>query len=341
MGIKIMNISIDAMGGDNAPKVVVEGAMIAIKKFDDITITLVGNENEIKKYLDNDTNERITIIHTEEKIESTDEPVRAVRRKKNSSMVLMAKEVKEGRSQACISAGNTGGLMATGLFVIGRIKGIDRPALSPILPTVDGRGFQLLDAGANVDEKPENLLQYAIMGSTYAEKVRNIEKPKVGLLNVGTEQGKGSELMKLTYSLLENAPINFIGNVESRYLLNGVADVVVADGFTGNMVLKSMEGTAMSIFSMLKEGLTSSLKSKVAASILKPELKEIKNKMDYSEYGGALLMGLTAPVVKAHGSSDQIALYNAIRQAREMVNKEVTGAIHSIITTEENKINRD
>lgn len=183
-----MKIAIDAMGGDNAPKTVIEGAELAIQQFENLHITLVGNEVEIKKYLTNP--ERITILHTEEVIEATDEPVRAVRRKKNASMVLMATEVAEGRADACISAGNTGALMTAGLFVVGRIKGIERPALAPTLPTLDGKGFLMLDVGANVDAKPEHLVQYAIMGSVYAEKVRGVQSPKVGLLNVGTEEKK-------------------------------------------------------------------------------------------------------------------------------------------------------
>ncbi|MDT2045759.1 MULTISPECIES: phosphate acyltransferase PlsX [Bacillaceae] len=329
-----MKIAIDAMGGDNAPKTVIEGAELAIQQFENLHITLVGNEVEIKKYLTNP--ERIKILHTEEVIEATDEPVRAVRRKKNASMVLMATEVAEGRADACISAGNTGALMTAGLFVVGRIKGIERPALAPTLPTLDGKGFLMLDVGANVDAKPEHLVQYAIMGSVYAEQVRGIHSPKVGLLNVGTEEKKGNELTKQTFKLLQETNINFIGNVESRDLLNGVADVVVTDGFTGNVALKTIEGTALSLFSMLKTELTSSFKSKVAASVLKPQLKGLKAKMDYSEYGGAGLFGLNAPVIKAHGSSDATAIFNAIKQTVNMVENNVSSTIQASVESEEN-----
>ncbi|MBY6084828.1 phosphate acyltransferase PlsX [Priestia flexa] len=329
-----MKIAIDAMGGDNAPKTVIEGAELAIQEFENLHITLVGNEVEIKKYLTNP--ERITILHTEEVIEATDEPVRAVRRKKNASMVLMATEVAEGRADACISAGNTGALMTAGLFVVGRIKGIERPALAPTLPTLDGKGFLMLDVGANVDAKPEHLVQYAIMGSVYAEKVRGVQSPKVGLLNVGTEEKKGNELTKQTFKLLQETNINFIGNVESRDLLNGVADVVVTDGFTGNVALKTIEGTALSLFSMLKAELMSSFKSKVAASVLKPQLKGLKAKMDYSEYGGAGLFGLNAPVIKAHGSSDATAIFNAIKQTVNMVENNVSSTIQASVESEEN-----
>ncbi|MDP4083001.1 MAG: phosphate acyltransferase PlsX [Bacillota bacterium] len=320
-----MRLAIDAMGGDHAPREIVLGAMKAVEEFPNINITLVGDETKILEHLKQHS--RIDILHTTEVILGTDEPVRAVRRKKSSSMVLAASLVAEGKADACISAGNTGALMAAGLFVVGRIDGIDRPALSPTLPTIGGEGFLLLDVGANVDAKPENLLQYAIMGSIYCEKVRGVENPRVGLLNIGTEDKKGNELTKNTFSLLKEANLNFIGNVEARDLLEGVADVVVTDGFTGNMVLKTIEGTAISVFNMLKTALMSNLKSKLAAAVLKPDLKQLKNKMDYSEYGGAGLFGLKAPVIKAHGSSNAKAVYSAIRQTREMVEKDVTNLI--------------
>ena len=324
-----MKIAIDAMGGDHAPKEIVLGALKAIDTYSDIEITLVGDENKINQYV-KDRN-RISIIHTDEVITGTDEPVRAVRRKKNASMVLAAKEVAEGRADACISAGNTGALMAAGLFIVGRIEGIERPALSPTLPTIGGEGFVLLDVGANVDAKPEHLVQYALMGSIYSQKVRGIDYPRVGLLNIGTEEKKGNELTKHTYEMLKKADINFIGNIEARDLLDGVADVVVTDGFTGNMVLKTIEGTALSIFKMLKSALMSNLKSKLAAAVLKPNLLEVKSQMDYSEYGGAGLFGLKAPVIKAHGSSDAKAIFSAIRQTREMIEHQVTQTIQEAV----------
>ncbi|WP_226643966.1 phosphate acyltransferase PlsX [Mesobacillus subterraneus] len=324
-----MRLAVDAMGGDNAPREIVLGAMKAVEKYNDIHIVLVGDEKKIREHLTKE--ERIEILHTEEVILGTDEPVRAVRRKKTASMVLAAQQVADGKADACISAGNTGALMAAGLFVVGRIEGIERPALAPTLPTIGGEGFLLLDVGANADAKPEHLVQYAIMGSIYSEKARGIANPRVGLLNIGTEEKKGNELVRNTFELLKDADINFIGNVESRDLLEGAADVVVADGFTGNMVLKTIEGTAMSVFKMLKSALTSSFKSKMAAAVLKPDLTVLKNKMDYTEYGGAGLFGLKAPVIKAHGSSDANAVFNSIRQAREMVEKDVSGTIKSAI----------
>jgi len=320
-----MRLAIDAMGGDNAPKEIVLGAIKAAEQFNDIQITLVGDVAKINEHLNGQ--ERISILHTEEVILGTDEPVRAVRRKKNASMVLAASQVADGQADACISAGNTGALMAAGLFVVGRIEGIDRPALAPTLPTIGNEGFLLLDVGANVDAKPEHLFQYGLMGSVYWEKVRGTANPRVGLLNIGTEEKKGTDLTKHAFELLKASNLNFVGNVEARDLLNGVADVVVTDGFTGNMVLKTVEGTAMSVFKMLKGALTGSLKSKLAAAVLKPDLKVLKDQMDYSEYGGAALFGLKAPVIKAHGSSNAQAIFSAIRQTREMVANNVTGLI--------------
>lgn len=324
-----MRIAIDAMGGDHAPKAVVLGAMEAISQIENLEITLVGDEAEIKKHITNDQN--ISILHTTEVITGDDEPVRAVRRKKKSSLVLMAKEVKEGRADACISAGNTGALMSAGLFIVGRTPGIERPALSPTLPTIDEKGFVFLDVGANVDATAKQLVQYGIMGSIYAEKVRSIQNPTIGLLNVGTEDGKGNALSKEAFHKMENAPINFIGNVEARDLLNGVADVVVADGFSGNIALKTIEGTAMMVFSLLKDTFMSSLKTKIAAGLVKNDLRALNNKLDYSEYGGAGLFGLSSPVIKAHGSSNGRAIFNAIKQACHMVEYNVTETIKETI----------
>lgn len=324
-----MKLAIDAMGGDHAPKEIVLGAMDAIEAIKDLEIILIGDQSKINPYLKKHS--RINIIHTEEVITSEDEPVRAVRKKKNASLVIMAKEVKEGRADACISAGNTGALMSAGLFGVGRISGIDRPALSPTLPTIDGKGFLLLDVGANVDAKAQHLLQYGIMGSIYTEKVRGIKSPTVGLMNVGTEDGKGNELTKKAFSLLKDAPINFIGNVEARDLLSGAADVVVTDGFSGNIALKTIEGTASTMFKMLKETFMSSIKTKIAAGMMKQELRGLKGKLDYSEYGGAGLFGLASPVIKAHGSSNRRAIHSAIKQACYMVEYNVTQTIADTI----------
>lgn len=334
-----MKLAIDAMGGDHAPKAIVEGVMEAIKQKENLEITLVGDRLQIEPFLTD--SHRIDILHTSEVITGDDEPVRAVRRKKNASMVLMANEVKENRADACVSAGNTGALMSSGLFVVGRIPGIARPALTPTFPTLDGKGFLMLDVGANVDAKPHHLVQYAVMGSIYAEKVRKIAKPTVGLLNVGTEDGKGNDLTRRAFRQLQHAPIHFIGNVEGRDLLNGVADVVVTDGFSGNIALKTIEGTAISMFQMLKDVFYSSVKTKLAAGLMKNELKQLKTKLDYTEYGGAGLFGLKAPVIKAHGSSNARAIVSAIEQACHMVEYQVTDTMQSTLEQikgqEENK----
>ncbi|GGJ92418.1 phosphate acyltransferase [Lentibacillus kapialis] len=328
-----MKIAIDAMGGDHAPEAIVKGAEEAVASIEHLNITLIGDENKIKSYLSE--SDRIDIIHTDEVITAEDEPVRAVRSKKNSSLVLMAKEVKEKRADACISAGNTGALMSAGLFVVGRIRGIDRPALSPTLPTMNGKGFLLLDVGANVDAKAHNLVQYAMMGSIYSEKVRSISNPTIGLMNIGTEEGKGNELTKKAYIQLKEAPVNFIGNVEARDILSGAADVVVTDGFSGNIALKTIEGTAMTMFSMLKETFMSSVKTKIAAGMVKNDLKGLKSQLDYSEYGGAGLFGLASPVIKAHGSSNGRAVFNAIQQAAHMVDNNVTDTIKKTVESVE------
>ena len=318
-------IAIDAMGGDFAPQSVVEGVNDAVRDFADVEFILYGDEQKIKSYLT--ATERVTIVHTEEKINSDDEPVKAIRRKKQASMVLAAQAVKEGEADAVMSAGNTGALLAAGIFVVGRIKQIDRPGLMSVLPTEDGKGFVMLDLGANAESTAKHLYQYGVMGSFYAENVRGIKQPRVGLLNNGTEATKGDPLRKEAYDLLAtDDTINFIGNVEARDLMTGVADVVVADGFTGNAVLKSMEGTAMSMMSVLKAAiLDGGWKAKLGALLLKDSLRGLKQKMDYTDGGGAVLFGLKAPVVKSHGSSDKKAIYGTIRQIRIMLDTDVVG----------------
>lgn len=330
-----MIIALDGMGGDHAPGEIIKGALESLTEFKDIQIHIYGDEQAMAPYLQQ--HERLKVVHCSEIIEPDDEPVRAIRRKKDASMVRMVQAVKDGEAQASVSAGNTGALMAAGLFIVGRIDGIERPALAQALPTIDGQGFVLLDLGANADAKPSQIGQYAVMGSIYAEKVRGLSKPRVGLLNIGTEEGKGNELTKAAYDVLKEAPINFIGNVESRDLLMGVADVIVTDGFTGNMVLKTIEGTALGFFKMLKEVYMSSMKTKLSAALVKSELGGLQKKMDYAEYGGAGLFGLNAPVIKAHGSSNANAIFNAIRQARTMVEYDVSGTIRTTIDEGEAK----
>lgn len=316
----MMKIAVDAMGGDNAPKAIVEGVMLAKKDFPDIEFQLYGKEAEIKKFVTDETN--VKIIHTDEKINSDDEPVKAIRRKKQASMVLAAQAVKNGTADAIFSAGNTGALLAAGLFIVGRIKGIERPGLMSTLPVIGKEGgFDMLDLGANADNKPEHLLQYGILGSFYAQHVRGVTNPRVGLLNNGTEETKGSELTKKAFELLKSEKsINFIGNVEARELLNGAADVVVTDGFTGNAVLKTIEGTALNMMALLKESiLAEGFKGKMGALLLKDGLRNLRNEMDYAKYGGAVLFGLKAPVIKTHGATGPEAVSYTIRQIHTML----------------------
>lgn len=320
-------IAVDAMGGDHAPQAIVEGVNRAISEFKDIEIQLYGDEAKIKQYLT--ATERVSIIHTDEKINSDDEPAKAIRRKKKASMVLGAQAVKEGQADAVVSAGNTGALLAAGLFVVGRIKGVDRPGLMSTLPTLDGKGYDMLDLGANAENTATHLHQYAVLGSFYAKNVRNIDKPRVGLLNNGTEDTKGDPLRKETYALLAaDTSLNFVGNVEARDLMNSVADVVVADGFTGNAVLKTMEGTALNLMGSLKTSIKEGgLIAKLGALFLKDSLYRLKNTLDYTSAGGAVLFGLKAPVVKCHGSSDAKSVYYTLKQVRTMLQTNVVGQL--------------
>ncbi|GIP52165.1 MULTISPECIES: phosphate acyltransferase PlsX [Paenibacillus] len=326
-----MRIAIDAMGGDHAPKSTVEGALAAAKEWSDIDIVLVGRKSDLEPLLINAPS-NLTIHSAEEVIDAEDEPVKAVRRKKDASMVVAGRMVREGQADAMISAGNTGALMTTGLLVVGRMEGIERPALAPMIPTLDGRGVLALDLGANMDAKPEHLAQYALMGSVYRQKVHGIAKPRIGLLNVGTEAKKGNELTKAAYPLLEELPIEFVGNVEARDVLTGACDVLVCDGFAGNILLKTLEGTAGAMFSLLKTEFTKSLKNKLAAAVLMPSMRSLKQTLDYKEHGGAPLLGLSGLVVKGHGSSDGEAIKNAIRQARTAVQSRLTESISEEIS---------
>lgn len=323
-----MKIAVDAMGGDHAPGAIVEGALQAAGAYADVQLILVGDENQIRHHIVGDCPDNIEIIHTTEVIESDEkEPAKAIRRKRDSSMVTALELVHQQKADAVISAGNTGAFMAGGVFITKRIEGIERPALSPIIPSIAGQGTLVLDVGANMDAKPENLLQYAMMGTVYARKVMGVESPRVGLLNVGTEEKKGNELTKEAFVLLEEKLPNFIGNIEARDIPFSVCDVVVCDGFSGNILLKSYEGMAAAIFQVLKQEFTSTVTTKVGALLLKPGLRRIKQKLDYAEYGGTPLLGLQSPCIKAHGSSNAYAIKNAIGQALRFVQSDVIGQI--------------
>ncbi|OXM84632.1 phosphate acyltransferase PlsX [Paenibacillus rigui] len=327
-----MRIAIDAMGGDHAPDVVVAGALEAAREWADTTIILVGDSARIEPLLQGTKPSNLVIRHAAEIIEADDEPVKAVRRKKDASMVVAGRMVREKEADAMISAGNTGALMTTGLLVVGRIAGIERPALAPMIPTMDGKGVLALDLGANMDSSPEQLLQFAIMGSIYRDKVHGVANPRVGLLNVGTEAMKGNELTKAAYPLLEQAPIHFVGNVESREVLKAPCDVLVCDGFAGNIMLKSVEGAASVIFSVLKKEFTQNLFTKLAALILKPGLTKFRRSFDYSEHGAAPLLGIDGLLLKSHGSSNAFAIKNAVRQARIALQNDLVRSISKEIS---------
>lgn len=320
-----MKLIIDAMGGDKAPQEIVQGCIDAADEYG-TKITLVGVKDVLERELSarNAPKESFEIIHAEEIIGAGETPVMAIRRKKNSSMVKAVDLLKEYHNGVVISAGNTGALVASGLLRVGRIEGIDRPALAPLIPTKNMRGTLLLDAGANTDCKSENLAQFAMMGSIYMEKVLGRDNPSVALLNIGHEETKGNELIKESFKRLkEMKGINFIGNIEPRDVLEGLTDVLVCDGFVGNVVLKLLEGVASSLFGMLKEEFTSTNLSKIGALLLKPRFKNIKAKMDYAEHGGAPLLGINGGIIKAHGSSDSRAIKNAIRQGKTFIDNKV------------------
>lgn len=326
-----MRIAVDAMGGDHAPRSTVQGALAAVKENPSLTVVLVGDERSIRSHLPGEIPANIEIVPTSEVIDPDDEPVKAVRRKKNSSLVVAVQMARENLVDAAISAGNTGALMTAGLLLAGRMEGIERPALAAFIPNIKGRVTLTLDVGANMDAKPLHLLQYAVMGSLYAERVLGFERPTVGLLNVGTEEGKGNELTKAVFPMLARADLNFVGNVEARDVLQGACDVLVCDGFVGNVLLKAVEGSASTIFSQLKQEFTSSLINKVGAAILKSGLTRFRRRMDYAEYGGAPLLGLRCPVIKAHGSSDARALKNAIASAATFVQQDVNPIIQQAL----------
>ena len=313
-----MRIAVDAMGGDNAPYEIVVGALDAVKGNPDITVVLVGKEDEINRIIDEKTKDRsgIEVVNATEVIEFDDVPTKAVRSKKDSSLVVAMKLVKDKQADAFLSAGSTGAILVGGLFIVGRIKGIDRPALTGFFPNPKGYTV-LLDIGANADCKARNILEFGVMGSLYAEKVLGIKNPSVGLLNNGTEEGKGNDLTKEAFALMKGSDqINFYGNIEGRDMPAGTVDVAVTDGFTGNVVLKTTEGVASTIMKMMKDALMSSTKGKIAGAMIKSDMKALKDGFSADAIGGAPFLGVDGVVLKAHGNSRAIAITNAILQAR-------------------------
>lgn len=331
-----MRIALDAMGGDLAPEKIVKGAVQACNLFDNIEIILVGRQDDINNELgDNYNKESIKVLDASEVIDMKESPSRAIRKKKDSSIVKGMDLVKDKKADAFISAGNTGAVMAAGLFRLGRLSGIKRPSILINFPNKDGRTI-VLDNGANADSKPEHLLQFAVMGQIYARDVLGITCPEVGLLSIGEEKEKGNQLVKESFPLFENDQRlnNFIGNVEGRDIFNGTCDIVICDGFVGNIVLKTTEGVASFMLNLLKDAFSKNLRSKLGYLLLKPYLKPLKEKVDYRQYGGAPLLGVNGVVIISHGSSDEFAVINAIKVAMETVN-------NNIVETIEREINKD
>lgn len=318
-----MRIAVDGMGGDNSPEEIVKGCVDAVNEYG-VEVIITGPQERINSLLEGYTYDRdkISVINTTEVISLNESPVMAIRRKKDSSMRVAVELVKEGRADAVVSAGSTGALLAGGIFVIGRIKGIDRPALAPVMPGKNGK-FMVLDVGANTDLKAENLVQFAHMGKVYFESALGFVNPKVGLVNIGAEEEKGNELTKAAYQLLKiENDINFIGNVEPRDIPSGDCQILVCDGFVGNVVLKMYEGTVKTVMEIVKAGLMESLQGKIGGLLIKKPLKDTFKQFDYKEEGGSSFLGIDGIVVKAHGSSDARAIKNALRQAKKLYDTE-------------------
>jgi len=339
----MFKIAIDAMGGDNAPEAIVAGVELARDRMPDTEFLLFGQLDKVKPFVKND--ERLTLVQADEVIGMADEPVKSIRRKKQSSLVLAAQAVKDGTADAVFSAGNTGALLAAGIFIVGRIKGIDRPALMTALPAFDGpnEAFVMMDVGANAENRAAHLYQYGVLGSFYAHEILGYDAPRVGLLNNGGEEDKGDPMHKAAHQLLRYGSdkdlLNFVGNVEARYLLQGPADVVVADGFSGNAALKAIEGTALSMLKLLKATIMGgNLKTKLAGAMLKPALKGLQGKMDYSKHGGAVVIGVNAPVVKTHGSAGPDAVANTMQQIHAMLEANLVEKVQTFVTAHKDEL---
>ena len=314
----MFRLSLDAMGGDYAPLEIVRGGLLALKEFKDIFVYFVGDREKIETIIGKEGERfkgRYEIVHAPEKVEMN-EPPSNVLKKKNSSLYVAAKLVRNGEADALVSAGNTGSVLAVGKFVIGAIKELDRPSIGVAFPNPKGQTV-LLDVGANVDVKPRLLVQFAVIGHTYAEEILGIKNPRVGILSIGEEEGKGNELVKETYPLLKETKLNFKGNAEGRDIFNGNFDVVVCDGFVGNVVLKAAESLGFAIINMIKEEVKKSFWRKLGAWLMKPALLALKQKADFAEYGGIPLLGAKAPVMITHGRANAKAIRNAVKAAME------------------------
>lgn len=335
-----MKIAIDVMGGDHAPNEILKGVADSLSMFSDTEFLLFGDEEKIKKFLKEahlEEEPRIEYIHCEQKIESDDDPAYAVREKKKSSLVKASRAVKKRDADVLLSAGNTGAIVATSIFNMKRTVGVERPALAPVIPSQAPKGTLLLDVGANTETKIEHMITNAHLGSIYMECVQGIKKPRVGLLNIGTEENKGTPFYQDAYQALKNeSSLQFIGNVEARDILLNAADVIVTDGFSGNIALKTLEGTAKRMSSVLSDVLRNgSFSGKIGGLLAKKDLMKMRKEFDFSEYGGAALLGISNPVIKAHGSSTAKDITSAIAQAQRFVDSAyVTHATERLSTTE-------
>ena len=329
-----VRVVVDAMGGDNAPAEIVKGAVKAVNSRPDIKVIFTGRKEDIERELQKYTwpRDQVEIVHTSEVIETAEPPVNAIRKKKDSSIVVGMGLVKKGEADAFVSSGSTGAILVGGQVLVGRIKGVERPPLAPLIPTKTGVSL-LVDCGANVDARPGHLLQFARMGSIYMESVVGVKNPRVGIVNIGAEEEKGNALVKETFPLLKECKdINFIGSVEAREIPQGVCDVIVCEAFVGNVILKLYEGTGSVFMSMIKKGLMSSLRSKIGALLIKPALKQTLKSFDASEYGGAPLLGLNGLVVKSHGSSTAKEIKNSVIQCVSFKQERINEKIRERIT---------
>lgn len=334
---EMVKVAVDAMGGDNAPVEIVKGAIDAVNEAAQVKVFLVGQEDVVKQELSKYTynQEQIEVVNATEVIETAEPPVMAIRRKKDSSIVVAMNLVKDGTCDAYVSAGSTGATLVGGQVIVGRIKGVERPPLAPLIPTETGCAL-LIDCGANVDARPSHLIQFAKMGSVYMEHVVGIKNPKVAIVNNGAEEEKGNALVKETFPLLKNCPdINFIGSIEARDIPSGYADVIVCEAFVGNVILKLYEGVGGTLIKMVKQGMMTSLRSKIGALLVKPALKQTLKAFDLEQYGGAPLLGLNGLVVKTHGSSKAVEIKNSILQCITFTEQNINEKIKEKITMEE------
>ncbi|WP_352397209.1 phosphate acyltransferase PlsX [[Clostridium] aminophilum] len=334
----MIRVAVDAMGGDNAPGEIIKGALSAARERNDIRVVLVGREQVIRDEIRRQGGDEslVEIVHAEEVIETGEHPVNALRKKKDSSIVVGMNLLKNGEADAFCSAGSSGAVLAGGMLIVGRIKGVERPPLAPLIPTEKGISL-LIDCGANVDAKASNLVQFARMGSIYMKNVIGVENPRVGLVNIGVEEEKGNALAKETYPLLKACKdINFVGNIEAREIPHGAADVIVTEAFTGNVILKLYEGLGSTLIHMIKKGLMSTLISKIGALMAKPALKKSMKAFDVTEYGGAPLLGCKGLVVKTHGSAKAVEVHNTILQCITFTEQRINEKIQEALNPAEN-----